>query len=144
MTTEPLTVAEAARHLRVDADDPGYSDISALITAARQSVEQYLNASIVVQEHTLTLDAFPQATIALPNGPVLSITSVQYVDTDGATQTLASGKYKLTSYTLEDYLTPAFGESWPTTRDERGAVTVTYQAGMMAGSPLTLSHENIR
>lgn len=144
MTTEPLTVAEAARHLGVDVEDPGYSDLSAVITAARQTVEQYLNASVVVQARTWKRDAFPVFGLFLPNGPVLSITSVQYVDTDGATQTLSSSLYNLVNYDLEDYIEPVFGGSWPTTRTQRGAVTITYQAGMMAGSPLTLSKEDIK
>lgn len=139
--TEPLTVAEAARHLGVTSDDPGYSDLSSVIKAARMTVEQYLNASIVVQERVLVRDAFPSY---LPNGPVLSITSVTYVDNDGVTQTLASSAYRLTSYDMADYIEPAYNESWPSVRNVRGAVTVTYQAGMMSGSPLILSNEDIR
>lgn len=144
MTTEPITTAEAERHLRVNSDDPGYSDLSAYITAARQTVEQYLNASIVVQTRTLTLDEFPAGPFKLPNGPVLSITSVVYLDTDGAAQTLATSKYDLTSYPLADWIYPAYGETWPSTRDIRGAVTITYQAGMMTGSPLVLDDQDIK
>lgn len=145
MATEPITVAEAARHLGVASDDPGYADLSVVITAARQYVEQFLDASVVVQERVLTLDSFGSGgAICLPNGPVLSITSVQYVDSDGATQTLSSALYQLTNYPFVDYLTPAYGTSWPTTRSVPGAVTITYQAGMMTGSPLTLPYEDIR
>jgi uncharacterized phiE125 gp8 family phage protein len=144
VTTEPLTLAEAARHLRVESDDPGYSDLGAYVTAARQTVEQYLNASVAVQTRTLIRDAFPggDGTIVLPDGPVLSVTTIAYVDTDGANQTVAA--HRLVNYPYADVLEPAYGASWPSTRNQRGAVTITYQAGMMAGSPLTLANEDIK
>lgn len=141
---EPISTAEAMSHLRLDADDPYLDALPAYITAARQTVEQYLNASVAVQERTLVLDAFPPACIALPNGPLISVTSVSYVDTDGATQTLDSSKYVTRSLPLEDGLFPAFGESWPATQAIPGAVTITYQSGMMTGSPLMLPHQDIR
>lgn len=144
MAIEPITTSEAMRHLRLDADDPYLDDLLAYITAARQYVEQYLNASVAVQERTLVLDAFPSSSIALPDGPLISVTSVSYVDTDGATQTLDSGKYVAWIRPLEDALFPAFGESWPATQATPGAVTITYQAGMMTGSPLMLPHQDIR
>jgi len=141
---EPITTAEAMRHLRLDADDPYLDDLDAYITAARQTVEQYLNASVAVQERTLVLDAFPPALISLPNGPLISVTSVTYIDTDGIVQTLDSGKYVARSLPLSDILFPDFGESWPATRAIPGAVTITYQAGMMTGSPLMLPQQDIR
>lgn len=141
---EPITTAEAMRHLRLDADDPYLDDLDAYITAARQTVEQYLNASVAVQERTLVLDVFPAFMIDLPNGPLISVTSVTYVDTDGTEQTLDSGKYVARSLPLSDILFPDFGESWPSTRAIPGAVTITYQAGMMTGSPLMLPQQDIR
>lgn len=144
--TEPISVAEAARYLRVDADDPDYSDLSARITAARMAVEQFLNASVVRRTRTRRLDAFPaDGRIVLPNGPVASITSIGYVDEDGANQTVASYLLVADSERLRDVLTPAYGESWPTTRDQIGAVTITYVAGMMTGdSPSVLAEEDVR
>ena len=144
MATEPITTAEAMSHLRLDSDDPYIVDLPAYITAARQTVEQYLNASVVVQARTLVLGAFPPSSIDLPNGPLISVTSVAYVDTDGATQTVDSGKYVARSLPLSDILFPDFGESWPSTRAIPGAVTITYQAGMMTGSPLALPQQDIR
>lgn len=132
MTTEPVTTSEAKKHLRIDSDDPGYSLLSVQLTAARVAVEQYLNASVAQQSRTLTLDAFPTGAINLPFGPVVSVASISYVDTDGAAQTFSSHVRSL------DVITPAYGASWPATRDQIGAVTITYTAGMMAGSPLSL------
>src|SRR3546814_3582103 len=43
----------------------------------------------------------------------------------------------------KDVVTPAYGETWPVTRDQIGAVTITYTAGMMTGSPATLAEADI-
>ena len=141
MIVEPITEATAMAHLRLDVDDPGLSQLPGAITAARQTVEQYLNATVANRSLTLMLDAFPAGAIRLPNGPVTAVTEIAYIDTDGAAQTVAA--HRLVSYPLCDVLTPAFGESWPATRDVLGAVTITYTAGMMSGSPLTLADQDI-
>lgn len=141
--TEPITTAVAKAHLRVEDDDPYISRLSAVITAARQTVEQYLNATIVNRSRSIVLDAFPggSGTILLPRGPVTAVTEIAYLDTDGASQTVAS--HRLVNYSVSDVLTPAYGESWPSTRGVLGAVTITYTAGMMTGSPATLGDEDI-
>lgn len=139
MATEPYTVVEAARHLRVDSNDPGYSDLGTYITAARRHVEEYLNASIAQQTRIKYYDGFPAANgeIKLPDGPVQSVTSIAYTDEDGNPQTVSS------HILSEDRITPAYGESWPATRSIIGAVTITYVCGMMTGSPLALAEKDI-
>lgn len=67
--------------------------------------------------------------IVLPIPPVQSISSIQYVDTSGATQTLSSANYILDSNSEPARITPAYGLSWPDTRVQVGAVTVTFVAG---------------
>lgn len=138
MTVEPLSLAEAKQHLRVEDDDPYLTYLAGYITAARQTVEEYLNASVANQTRVHRLDAFPAGAIVLPNGPVISVTSIAYVDVNGANQTVAA------HLRLFDTITPVYGAVWPSTRDQLGAVTITYQAGMMAGSPLTLEREDIK
>lgn len=140
MATEPITEAEAKLHLRLNDDDPGISELGTYITAARQAVERYLNASVAQQTRTEILDAFPSGSgaIKLPMGPVQSITSIAYTDTDGNPQTVSS------SILSEDVLTPAYGEDWPATQSIIGAVTITYLAGMMEGSPIALADKSIR
>ncbi len=62
-------------------------------------------------------------------GDDVTVASVQYVDTDGATQTLSSSVYDLKSHKARPYLTLAYDQSWPDTRDQDAAITVTYQSG---------------
>lgn len=137
---EPITEATAMAHLRLDVDDPGISSLPDAITAARQTVEQYLNATVSNRSLTLILDAFP-GRILLPNGPVVMVDEIVYLDTDGNPQTVDG--HRLINYPLCDVLTPAFGESWPATLNVFGAVTITYTAGMMTGSPLMLADQDI-
>jgi len=127
--SEPLTLAQAKSHLRItsSAED---SDITGMITAARKAVERWCKRGLITQTVRLRLDAFPVVAIRLPWGRAASITSVTYVDTDGDTQTLASYHSDLDS--LPARITPAYGESWPQTRDQLAAVSVTYVVGAAA------------
>ncbi len=126
-TVEPVTIAEAKAHMRVEhsRDD---TLIGALITAARQSCENMLGRSLLEQTWRKTLDQFPDA-IELPYPPILSVTSLQYIDDSGATQTLSAASYTLDSASEPGWLVPAYGYAWPTTQDVINAVTVTYKAG---------------
>ena len=136
-SVEPVSVAEAKAHLRVTAsDDDTY--IGNLIKAARQRAEAYMNRSIVTQVVTYTLDALPSE-IILPRAPVQSVTSIQYVDDNGSTQSFTVFQADLTNAAMP-MVKPAYGYSWPSTRDQYGAVTVTYTAGYGGGdSPDTSS-----
>lgn len=62
----------------------------------------------------------------LPPSPLVSVTSVQYVDGDGATQTWLNSLYDVVINTEPGYLEPVHGETYPqNSRD----VTVTYVSG---------------
>lgn len=127
--TEPLTLAEAKLHLRVDGtDEDDY--ITALIVAARESAQHELGRALITQTLRLTLDAFPaDGGIELLMPPVQSITQVQYVDAAGATQTLLGSAYSLDAVSQPSWLLPAYGTTWPATREQANAVWVDYVAG---------------
>lgn len=122
---EPITLAEAKAHLRVDViDDDAY--ITALIVAARQAAEHATGRALMPQTWELALDAFDDV-ILLPRPPLASVTSVTYIDADGVTQTLAS--YLLDDHSQPARLLPAYGADWPTTREQANAVLIRYSAG---------------
>jgi uncharacterized phiE125 gp8 family phage protein len=145
---EPLTVAEARTHLREDLDDAGNNTyIGTLIKSARLACEHRLGRSLITTTWRLTLDAFPAAcatssaslasgarpAIRLHYPSVIAITSVQYVDADGATQTLDPQDYVLDNRSdIAAWLLPAPDVQWPTTADRPNAVTVIYTAGFGA------------
>ena len=132
--SEPITAAEAAEFLRLDgagdSPTPELATMERLIEAARATAEDFLNRTVTERTRTLILDDFVSRDnglvsqiIPLPFGDVSSVDSISYVDADGATQTVAS------HILSENKLSPAFGESWPATRAQIGAVTITYTAG---------------
>lgn len=125
---EPVTSTEAKLWCRVDVsdDDTIFTDI---ITAARVYVENVTRRQLITATWALYLDQFYKP-LKLPYPPLQSISSIAYVDTAGATQTLASSQYQVDAKTQPGRLTEAYGVSWPSTRpDTYNAVTITYVAG---------------
>lgn len=133
--SEPLTTAEAKSHLRVDISDDD-TLIDAYVKAARQYVEEELGRALITQTWDYTLDEFPSdgSAIQLPKPPLVSVTSVSYVDTSGVTQTLSSSNYIVNTGTLKGEITLAYGASWPATREQAKAVTARFVAGYGAAS----------
>lgn len=124
-----VSLAEAKLHLRVDASDED-TLITAMITAATEAAEQATGRAIMPQTWELTLDAFPDA-FQLTRVPVASVISLKYWDVAGTQQTLGSMLYTLDN--ADDfnfhYVVPAYGASWPDTRDQINAVALRYVAG---------------
>lgn len=133
--TEPVTTAELKSHLRVDSTDED-TLIASLGTAARQYVEEQTRRALVTQTWVLKLDEFPESDgeILLPRPPLVSVSSVTYVDTAGSTQTLSSSVYSVDTTDTPGRITLAYDQTWPTVRDQRNAITVTYVAGYGAAS----------
>lgn len=128
--TEPVTLAEAKSHLRVDTTDDD-DIITALIQAAREWCEEFQNRSYLEQTWQLWLDAWPDDDeIVLPRPPLQSVTSVKYYDTDDTEYTLDSSNYIVDAYSEPGRIVLAYGKTWPsTTLRPANAVVVEYVAG---------------
>ncbi|MCI0420082.1 MAG: head-tail connector protein [Acidobacteria bacterium] len=125
--TEPVTLADAKSHLRVDTtDEDAY--LSALIKAAREKLEQDMRRAFVQQIWEMFMDCFPDE-ITIPLPPLVSVTSVKYLDTAGTEQTLATSEYVVDAKSEPGRIALAYGKSWPSTRDTLNAVTVRFVAG---------------
>lgn len=124
---EPIHLDEAKKHLRVTTSDDD-ALIARAVRAARRHVETWCRRALVRQQRRLVLDAFP-ATIEIPVGPLRAVSSIQYLDTSGALQTLSSALYRVDTYSERARITPAYGESWPSTYPVTSAVLVNYTAG---------------
>lgn len=94
---EPITLAQAKRHLRMfDSDTSEDDDITALIEGARQFVENYTGRVLVDQTWRLTVEPDDTVTeIYLRKSPVLAIVSMVSVDTAGDETTIDSTTYEL-------------------------------------------------
>ena len=64
-----------------------------------------------------------------PRNPVQSVTSIQYIDINGALQTLDPSLYIVDTESTQGRLSPAFGRYWPPTQMQIDAVKITYVAG---------------
>lgn len=128
-TAEPLSVAEALVHLRLD-DDESIDYVDGLITAARVHAEDRTERTIMPSTWVLKLDAFPVCyggLIELLRPPVTEVTSVTYIDAAGTTQTLDPSTYVVDTASEPARLVPV--AAWPSAASRPGAVTVTYKAG---------------
>lgn len=128
---EPVTLDEMKLHLRVTEDEENEL-IWSTIAAARGYIERTTRQQLITATYELFLDKFPTTgakIIRLPRPPLQSVTSIKYVDIDGATQTLASSKYDVDIHSEPSRVAESFNNFWPSTRNEVNAVTIEYLAG---------------
>ena len=133
---EPVSVAEAKAHLRVDtADDDTY--IGTLITAAREWCEQYLDRTLVNTQWAMRLERFPTDStypIELPRPPVVAsgtatAVSLTYTSETGSTATFATSSYRVQRLETPGRITTVYGGTWPAGLEDNDAVIVQWWAG---------------
>lgn len=141
-TVEPISLAEAKAHLRVDTTDDD-ALIPIYIGAARVDCEEWAGRAFVTQTWELVLDKFPVDEILLPRPPLQSVTSIKYDDAAGVEQTLATTEYTVDTASQPGWVVPVTG-GWPiATFEGINSVRIRYVAGyIMTNSPADLT-ENI-
>lgn len=137
----PVTLADAKKHLRVDADLTGHDDvITSLIAAASQHVEAVTGRVLLTTTLELVIDSFPAA-IQLPRAPIASVAAITYYDPAGSLQTLSSNRYALDNVSEPGWIVPA-GQGWPMVAPGINNVTIRLVAGYAdaASVPAVLIH----
>lgn len=120
---EPFDLAEAKVHLRVD----GTHDddlIEALITIVREACEDRIERTLITSTWLYEAEYLCERT-RLPMGPIQSVGTVQYLDTDGALQTLPDTEWLYAA----GFLLPEHNAVWPLRLARPGAARITYTAG---------------
>lgn len=137
-TAEPVTLAEAKAHCRVDLSDDD-TLIGSLITAARTHVENTTRRALVQQTWDLYLSCLNSVEIPLP--PLQSVTHVKYYDSDNSQQTLSTDVYEVDTYSQPGGVALAYGETWPSTYKRLDAVNIRFVAGYQdsGASPVDLA-----
>ena len=125
-TAEPVSLAEARLHLRLDtsgspASHPDDTLVQTLITAARENAEQYTGVTIASCSYEAQ-GAAVDSKLSLQTYPVTSVYSVTYQDSDGVTQTVAAADYYVDNFARPSKL--VFKQNTPS-QD----ITVQFTAG---------------
>ena len=115
-------------------------EIDLCLTAARDWIEKAGKLTLIKTVRRMTLDGFPDATstnergiIEFKRSPLIAVDSIKYIDTAGVQQTLEASKYQADTRSDPGRVAPAWGESWPSTRDQLGTVELQYQCGFGTG-----------
>ena len=125
---EPVTLAELKQHSVVEFDEDDEYLVNLLRTATAQT-ERDAGIALVKQTWEAVYECFPDR-INLPMPPLLSVTSVEYYDTAGGQQTLATSEYQVVKHGIVGRIAPAPSKSWPAVESGRlDAVKVTFEAG---------------
>ena len=133
---EPVTLAEAKAHARIDTttDD---ALISNLIIAARQWAERYTGRAFITQTWTLAIDMLLSGkqwpddanAINLPRAPLQSVTTVQYYDDSDAATLWATSNYFVDTSREPGRLVLRSGSTWPSPTRVAYSLIITYVAG---------------
>lgn len=143
---EPLTLAEAKEHLRVETDFTKDDNlITNKIKTAREKVESMAKQSLINTTFDFFLDGWPGTrvyrdrvpdgpgrywgrVIELPVCPLVSVTTITYLDASDTEQTLSPSTYRV-STGKPGIITLKRSESWPTAPIQTDAIRVRYVAG---------------
>ncbi|MCH8347366.1 MAG: phage head-tail connector protein [Proteobacteria bacterium] len=143
-SVEPVTLAEAKEHLKIDhADEDTY--ITNLITAARRFCEKYTRLALIEQTWKWTFDHWPGIMdvcdetlpltlrggdvrfVEVPVTPLISVTSITtYDDQDTATVWAASNYY---TSSPQGRIYRRTGASWPSSGRAGDGIEFVFKAG---------------
>ena len=125
--TEVVTIAQARIQARTEAGDGHDDELTALITTARQFVQKVTGLLIGSKTEVAKCDYFSDMA-RLSIAPVNSVSSIQYVDTDGVTQTLSTDVYEVRAEGVDPAVVLKYNQSWPSIQPG-SRVTLTAVAG---------------
>jgi uncharacterized phiE125 gp8 family phage protein len=135
---EAVDLPSAKKHLKVDPDITEDDDlIAVLITAARRKCEAETWRTFLRSTWDYAFDEFPWGAywldgranqIRIPNPPLVSVTSVTYLDDVGSSATLSGALYQAVAGT-PGVIAPAYGTTWPYGRCRPNGVVIRYVAG---------------
>lgn len=123
---EPVKVSELKTWLGYGASDQD-TQLTNLLEAARQWVEEYLRRQLITATWTLKLDHFPANEMDLPYPPLQSVTSITYTAVGGESTVLSASLYDVS--TASARIAPAYNQSWPSVQLDLEPLSIVYVAG---------------
>jgi uncharacterized phiE125 gp8 family phage protein len=128
-SVEPVSLAEAKLHCRVDGDAED-TLISSLIIAARMHIERSLNIALVEQSWSLFLDRWPDRSwLALPLTPVASLDAVRLYSPSDTFMALGADLFQLDDAGLRPRLSRREAQAWPLPGRSVNGIEIAFTAG---------------
>lgn len=131
----PVSIGEAKAAAKIESEDED-ALVDAWITEAAAFVAEYCGRQLITSTFDAYFDRFPgcadrwgEYSLELPLGPVQSVTSVTYLDGNGATQTWPATEYRLDRQKSPARVVRGYDKSFPTYRLQSGSVVVRFVAG---------------
>ena len=140
---EPISLAEAKAHLRVDgsAEDPL---IQSLIVTSRLHIEAALGLALITQSWSYYLDRWPKAgRLVLPLRPVAAVSHVRLWSDMGLSETLAPSLFLLDGHGMPPRLVALSGTPPLAPGRSVNGIEVAFTAGFGAAPsdvPATIRH----
>jgi len=141
-----VTLDAATSFCNIDDDDTASEALlqDLIIPAVVQLLDGpdgIMNRALLRQTWDMSLHRFPSGScLLMPLPPLVSVTSISYIDTAGDSQTWSSSNYTVDTSREPGGIFPAFNQSWPATREQANAVTVRFVAGYLeVPAPLRLA-----
>lgn len=125
---EPVTLGEARAFLRLD-DMSEDGLVTALITAARATLEAETRRAFVTQGWRMLLDRFPEGAIVMPLAPVNGIAAITLLAREGAGETLDAGLYDPELGAEPPRIHLAAAGAWPKPKKRAAGIAVDFTAG---------------
>lgn len=130
----PISLGDLKDQLRIEHNDQDRLLLTK-IQAATYEIEGYIEAAVIHRGFVLRLPRFPSVTLddntSLPvsNPPLISVSSITYLDENGVSQLLDPANYRISRAGLYPTIIPIANTYWPSTFDVDDAVTIEYVAG---------------
>lgn len=128
----PVPLEAVKQHLNMDELSHADELIMAYTLSAVKNIETQYGMAMLTQTIKEYWSAFPSgidAPMLLRIQPIQSITSVEYVDENGLSQTWSSDEWTYGGYNGTTFITPNPGYTWPSAWNVPNAICVTYIAG---------------
>ena len=128
-SVEPISVADAKRHLRVE-----HSDDDLLIKRLIETAVSMVDVTGVLGKAMITQTwgewfAPNPSQIVLSLGPIQSVSAIKYYDTDNVLQTDTLSNYFVLGTSGRTTIKPKSGYNWPTTFTRDDAIKIEYVIG---------------
>lgn len=104
--------------------------IEIYLRTARQYVETRTNRALITQTLMTSIDyCWPTAPFFMPRSPLVSVDTIDYIDADGAAQTLDPDDLIVDINHEPGRIAPAYGECFPRLQPRIAAATINFTAG---------------